>query len=146
MKCTFKKKTSRSIKNSLKHCFSGYLMENLNLIEDTWQTQHKRSQTYAMYNFMAKKTDTVQIKIVSRSLTRTQTKKSVFQKRKRSSKRAIVVLMEMEDKGPNMWYQSQFYVFIIFSAPMTNQIILSRSVTNQINCFCASRKRLTENE
>ena len=50
MQCTqhaqAQKNTSRSIKTtSLNHYFSGFWLENLNLIEDTWQTQHKMRRT-----------------------------------------------------------------------------------------------------
>ena len=63
----------------LNHYFSVFWTENLNLIEGTWQRQHKRSRTYltyAAYNFMQKVlwpknlTGSKQ-NIVSRSLTRT---------------------------------------------------------------------------
>ena len=72
----------KKIKTSLKHYFSGFWSEYLNLIEDTWQTQHKRSRTYGTYmayDFMPKilwpkKQTGSNIYIVSRSLTRTQIK------------------------------------------------------------------------
>ena len=64
---------SRSIKTSLNHYFSIFWRENLNLIEDTWQTQHKRSQTYALFG--QKNRHGQKKNIVSRSLTRTQIKR-----------------------------------------------------------------------
>ena len=95
----------RSIKNSLNHYFSGFWSESLNLIEDTWQTQHKRSGTYvtyAAYNFMRKvlwpknrqgKTK-YSVKDTQKNADQTQTKKSAFQKGKRILKRTPNALME----------------------------------------------------
>ena len=99
-------KKFKSIKTSLNFYFSVFWWENLNLIEDTWQMKHKRSWTYvtyAAYDFMQnvfwRKNETgSKTNILSRSLTRPQIKrrqKSLrFKKRKRSSKRTLVALME----------------------------------------------------